>query len=109
MLLNAPQSEPNWDQMMSDAQSAAISVSSAKKTKVKTPGGSIRLETALANFSPCDGGDLGSPLALLETSKEDQIPDYDFLVSITPEKSPTTKLSKKFSTTTKNLATSEIL
>jgi len=111
MLLNAkaPQSEPNWDQMMSDAQSAAISVSSAKKKSAKTPGaGQVRLETVLANFSPCDGGDLGSPLALLDTSKEDQIPDYDFLVSLTPEKSPTAKLSKKFSAT-KNLATSEML
>jgi len=82
--------EPNWDKMMNEAQFVALKISDPG-VPMKTPVANSRLAHAMSNYSPCEN--VESPTALLDISK---CASDNFLVQLTPEKSPKKVLTDEF-------------
>jgi len=82
--------EPNWDKLMNEAQFVALKISDPG-VPLKTPIANSKLTLALSNYSPCEN--VESPTALLDINKSGS---DNFLVQLTPEKSPKKFLSKEF-------------
>ena len=82
--------EPNWDKLMNEAQFVALKISDPS-VPMKTPIANSRLTLALSNYSPCEN--VESPTALLDIN---QSGSDNFLVQLTPDKSPKKLLTKEF-------------
>jgi len=86
MLADVDLEEPNWDTLRNEAHVFTQKFKGNKKNAIL-----MKDEQIFGNYSPCAGeaGILDSPLGLLETSA-------NFLVALTPEKSPTRNLRSHF-------------
>jgi len=82
--------EPDWDKLMNEAQFVALKVSDPG-VPMKTPIANSRVTLALSNYSPCEN--VESPTALLDIN---QSGSDNFLVQLTPDKSPKKLLTKEF-------------
>jgi len=82
--------EPNWDKLMNEAQFVALKISDPG-VPLKTPIANSRLTLALSNYSPCEN--VESPTTLMDINKSGS---DNFLVQLTPEKSPKKLLTKEF-------------
>ena len=82
--------EPNWDKMMNEAQFVAFKISDPRVPN-KTPVALSRVAHAMSNYSPCEN--VESPTAMLDMSKNTS---DNFLVQLTPEKSPKKVLTDDF-------------
>jgi len=82
--------EPNWDKLMNEAQFVALKFSDPG-VPMKTPIANSRLTLALSNYSPCETVD--SPTALMDIN---QSGSENFLVQLTPERSPKKILTSEF-------------
>jgi len=82
--------EPNWDKLMNEAQFVALKISDPG-VPMKTPIANSRVTLALSNYSPCEN--VESPTALLDIN---QSGSDNFLVQLTPDKSPKKLLTKEF-------------
>lgn len=82
--------EPNWDKLMNEAQFVAYKISDPG-VPMKTPVAHSRLAHAMSNYSPCEN--VESPTAMLDISKN---ASDNFLVQLTPEKSPKKVLTDDF-------------
>jgi len=91
--------EPNWDKLMNEAQFVALKMYDPG-VPVKTPLAHTRVSHAMSHYSPCEN--VESPTALLDMD--------NFLVQLTPEKSPKKVLTDDFDTCgSPNLVSSDLL
>jgi len=82
---DAAEQEPNWDKLLNEAQFVALKISEPASTATaRTPLGLPRLNSAVkfSSYSPCE--------PILDISQEEE----QFLVKLTPEKSPSKEKSE---------------